>query len=914
MEFLILLAGVAGLAWLVSPIAVLILALSLRQARRQSRILTERVRLLENELVVPSHPSQPVASRTAPPASGATTAPLSPPAPAPSDAALVPDTKPPAAAPVRPGIARPSALPGQTTQQRRPSAPNPPASERPLPKPPGAGDSSADEQRPDPPWTDKLSSLLFGGNTLARVGVVILFFGFSFFLTYVAEAGWFTLELRLGAAALAGIALLAVGWRLRDSRREYALALQGCGAGIVYLTAFAAVNLYALAGAWIGLSVMLGLVVITAVLAVRQDARSLAVLASLGGFLGPVLVTRDASHVALFSYYAALDAGIATVAWFRAWRGLNLLGFVFTFIIGAWWGAEFYQPDYFATTQPFLALFFFLFVAVAVLHAWRRPPRLTGYVDGTLVFGVPLAAYSLQHRLASGFEYGPAIAALSFCVFYAVIAILIRQRGRDRMRLLVESFVALSVAFGTLAIPLAVDGSWTSAAWALEGAAVVWIGVRQNRRLALLSGLGLQFLAGCLAIGGQSADAVPVLNMVFLGHLMVSLAGLHSAWCLVQARVAGLDSRLFPVLTLAWGTVWWFGAGAFEISQHLTSVDRHAATLGFLTASAGAYALLRSRMEWKDLAYPPLILLPAMVLLALAWSATTPDLLARWGSLAWPAAFATQYWILWRLETDWREVAPGYHCATLWLGVFCVWREALWLSRELAPGDTAWSFAIPGFVPVYVLWGLATFRTLLKWPVERFRQVYLGGGQIPLLLAAMGCVLAASLHPGDPHPLVYIPLLNPVELLQVFALTALFQWYSAQAFESTDDAPRLAFGILCFVALNGAIARTAHHLADVPFQAGALWSSAVLQTLLSIVWTTAALAVMLGTSRAGMRREWRLGAILLAATVLKLFVVDLADTGEITRIVSFLVVGGLILVIAYVSPLPPPQDAESRRD
>ena len=428
---------------------------------------------------------------------------------------------------------------------------------------------------------------------------------------------------------------------------------------------------------------------------------------------------------------------------------MNLLGFVFTFIIGAWWGAEFYQPDYFATTQPFLALFFFLFVAVAVLHAWRQPPRLAGYVDGTLIFGVPLAAYTLQHRLASGFEYGPAIGALAFCVFYAVIAVLIRHRGREWMRLLAESFVALSVAFGTLAIPLAVDGSWTSAAWALEGAAVVWIGARQNRRLALLSGLGLQFLAGCLAIGGQSGDALPVLNMVFLGHLMVSLAGLHAAWCLLRFQVAGLDSRLLPVLTLAWGTVWWFGAGVYEISQHLSSLDQHSATLGFLTASAGAYALLRSRLEWKELAYPPLILLPATVLLTFVWSAATPDLLARWGALAWPAAFLTQYWVLWRLEADWPEVAPGYHCGTLWLGMFFVWREALWLSRELAPEGPAWSFAIPALVPACFLWGLATFRTFLKWPVERFREIYLGTGQIPLLLAVMGCVLAASFHPGN---------------------------------------------------------------------------------------------------------------------------------------------------------------------
>ena len=167
---------------------------------------------------------------------------------------------------------------------------------------------------------------------------------------------------------------------MRDLRREFGLALQGCGAGIVYLTVFAAVN-FDVVPAELGLGGMLVLVAATGILAAGQDASSLAVLSSLGGFLGPVLVTRDASHVALFSYYAVLDAGIVAMAWFRAWRALNLLGFVFTFLVGAWWGAAFYQPLHFATTQPFLALFFALFVAVPVLHAWRRPPRPAGIGD-----------------------------------------------------------------------------------------------------------------------------------------------------------------------------------------------------------------------------------------------------------------------------------------------------------------------------------------------------------------------------------------------------------------------------------------------------------------------------------------------------------------------------------------------------
>ncbi|MCK5193239.1 MAG: DUF2339 domain-containing protein, partial [Desulfobulbaceae bacterium] len=43
----------------------------------------------------------------------------------------------------------------------------------------------------------------------------------------------------------------------------------------------------------------------------------------------------------------------------------------------------------------------------------------------------------------------------------------------------------------------------------------------------------------------------------------------------------------------------------------------------------------------------------------------------------------------------------------------------------------------------------------------------------------------------------------------------------------------------------------------------------------------------------------------LGFVVLKLFMVDLEDIGTIARIVSFVVVGLLMLLIGYLSPLPP---------
>ena len=757
-------------------------------------------------------------------------------------------------------------------------------------------------------WADAITSWLFGGNAVVRVGVVILFFGVAFFLNYVAERGWFPIELRLASVAVGGLALLAVGWRLRTSRTEYALALQGGGLGIVYLTAFAAANLYEIIGAGSGLAVMVMLVVAGAVLAVRQDAPSLAVLATLGGFLGPVLVSRDGSHVALFSYYAVLDAGVVLVAWFRAWRVLNLLAFGFTFLVGTAWGVESYRPELFATTQPFLALFFLFFVAVSVLFAWRQPPRLTGYVDGTLVFGVPLAAFSLQHPLVSHFDYGPAWSALVVSLFYAVLTGALYQARPRALANLVDAFVALSVAFGTLMIPLALDGRWTGAVWALEGAALVWIGVRQSGTRAVLFGTLLQIGAGVAFLeetGGVSAG-IPVLNILYVGGLMVSVSGFLTAWLVYVHREENGFYSMLSNGALVWGLLWWFGAGSDEVARHLRLGDADSVTLVFFMASFAMLAWLRHRLNWSHLALPPLMMLPVQLWFLVMWRLTATHPLAQWGIIAWPLSLAALFWVLWRVGDDWGSRVGIFHRGALWLSLLLVTWEASWQVGRLLTEDS-WSFVTWALVPLAVVVALSKLGSQIDWPIRRFRDDYVGAGQVPILALVGFWLMVASVHPGDPEPLAYLPVLNPIELTQLCVLAVLF-WRGAQSglgMRIAEDTRVVWLAALGFVAMNGAVARATHYLADVPFRSEALWEAAVFQTALSIVWTSVAFVVMFSATRLAERTNWWAGVVLLGAVVVKLFAVDLADIGTIARIVSFVVVGLLILVIGYVSPLPP---------
>ena len=257
---------------------------------------------------------------------------------------------------------------------------------------------------PRPPRVPREPSFIWrwfmGGNTLVRVGVVILFFGVAFLLKYAYEHTHVPIELRLTGVAITAIVLLFIGWRLRLKRPGYALAMQGGGIGVLYLTVFAAFRLYQVLPPEAALVLLFLIASLSAALAVMQDAQSLAALGASGGFLAPILAsTGTGSHVMLFSYYVILNVGLLGIAWFKAWRPLNVLGFLFTFGIGTLWGARFYRPELFASTEPFLVIFFLLYLAIPILFARRRATELKNYVDGTLVFGTPLVAFGLQTQL-----------------------------------------------------------------------------------------------------------------------------------------------------------------------------------------------------------------------------------------------------------------------------------------------------------------------------------------------------------------------------------------------------------------------------------------------------------------------------------------------------------------------------------
>ncbi|HYM86076.1 MAG TPA: DUF2339 domain-containing protein, partial [Pseudoxanthomonas sp.] len=80
------------------------------------------------------------------------------------------------------------------------------------------------------------------GNVPVKIGMLVLLAGVAALLKYAVDQGMFTLpiELRLAGISAAALAGLVFGWRQRESKRSFALALQGGAIGVLLLTVFAA--------------------------------------------------------------------------------------------------------------------------------------------------------------------------------------------------------------------------------------------------------------------------------------------------------------------------------------------------------------------------------------------------------------------------------------------------------------------------------------------------------------------------------------------------------------------------------------------------------------------------------------------------------------------------------------------------
>jgi uncharacterized membrane protein len=281
--------------------------------------------------------------------------------------------------------------------------------------------------------------------------------------------------------------------------------------------------------------------------AIRHDTRAVAILASLGGFLTPILLGGDTDAAGvLFTYLFVLDAGLLAAAVWRGWRELPLLALAGTQLLYWGWLGEWYRPARLVPALVAASVFYALFAAVG-----RRGTAL-------LVLAAPTAYFLATRRILTP-DHTAWLALL--CLVLATGYFL---AGRRALRLAGEGatgvvlHLALAVAFLTLAFAVHLSRYTLALVWGVEGAVLLWGGLRlETRRLRLgaLVVLGLGWGRWLTLVTDRSwhDGAFLVAHPAFPAALVLGAA---SALAAGLYRRAGLEARggerlAYPGLVLA---------------------------------------------------------------------------------------------------------------------------------------------------------------------------------------------------------------------------------------------------------------------------------------------------------------------------------------------------------------------------
>src|SRR5579864_8519577 len=384
-----------------------------------------------------------------------------------------------------------------TRVEQRPSA----VAETPLPVKPSELPSSAASipTRPSPsptPYNPRQPSVVsrvqtdsdlesrIGSHWLNRIGIAALLIGVSYFLKFAFDNNWIGPAGRVTIGLLAGIAMVVWSERFRSKGyRAFSYSLKAVGIGAMYLSLWAAFQVYSLVPSGVAFVMMLAVTGATASMALAQDAQILAAFALTGGFSTPLLLsTGQNREIALFSYVAILDLATLALVRFKPWRRLLVMSYAGTLLLYIGWYSSFYTRSQLNLTIGFATLFFAIF-AIAPLITLQPDgemallasiPAVLAFVNAGVYF---LQAYAMIEEVDKTYM---AWFALGLAAIYIFLSRQVHARALTPGASEILHFLHLAVAIGfiTVAIPIRLDAHWITIGWFIEAGVLLWVANR----------------------------------------------------------------------------------------------------------------------------------------------------------------------------------------------------------------------------------------------------------------------------------------------------------------------------------------------------------------------------------------------------------------------------------------------------
>lgn len=771
--------------------------------------------------------------------------------------------------------------------------------------------------------------LAIGGTWLNRIGAVVLFLAVAFFAKYSFDQGWISPTARVIAAGVVGLALVGLGeWFVKGPSRTFAGGLLGCGVGVLYLAVFAAHGFYGLISHAAAFGLYVSVTALSIAVAVHGRHLPIAVLALIGGFATPILVsTGDNRQVELLVYLLALDVAFCVCADARRWDILRGLSWVGTTLLFGGWALKFYSEAVAWRTAAFVVAFYVLFhgeAIVALRRAAVEHPRWLAQllrVNNAAFFA---SVYFLLRHVAAGWMglFAIAAAAVQWTTAWKLL-----PRGRSaahpRLNLWIDGAAMLA-----LAAPMQFDRYMVSVSWAVQSVVALYFCRRFGSTWLRIKAVGVWIAAaGHLLIYEYRDEALAAalvrgplwhVSWMLVLFVAVGLLAYAGAAAALLRRTPHPDDKLAATFLLLAGTALLLGIFAAQW-------DRYVAAFAWMVLGALWWALARRSAGAQAMA---LLVLAAATAKFLLWDTAAAAASGGWRELAGPgtnravlcgialtALACLNRAVLVRRPGNGDRLIHRYPVGSLltvaalalitWTGTFETARAIRfepWVQGLFEKESSTRGLFVTAF------WGL---NALALWPFARAARPALTGFALVLTWLAvlrylLGDTLVSSIGGrwselsgiGSNRTFVVGLLLIGVSFYAYGRTRAIqrggaTRWLSLRAVQAI-----LALGIVAAAwAPTFEIGRVFRF---EPFRDRFADASLAMHVVLSAFWSLYATALLVvGFSRRTSLVR-RAGLVFFALTILKVAAVDVSYLERVYRIISFAVLGVLLLFASWL--------------
>jgi uncharacterized membrane protein len=464
------------------------------------------------------------------------------------------------------------------------------------PSPPKPKKPSFFERNPD-------IEKFIGENLANKIGIGILVIGIGFFVKYAIDQEWINEVGRVFIGILCGGILLGLAHYLRKSFTAFSSVLVGGGIAVLYLTIYIAFHAYGMFTPLVAFMLMAVITGFAVFFSLAYNKVELAVVALLGGFASPLMVsTGEGNYVALFIYITILDVGMMVLSFYKKWPLVNIISYAFTVLLyGTWLSTQFdYEtPGMIAGALVFATDFYLVFFAMNLINNIRER-RPFGAMEFALLlsntfFYYAAGMYVLNNSTGIDFRgvFTVALGVFNFGFAYA----LYKNSRVDKN--LVYLLIGLVLTFVSLAAPIQLKGNYITLFWAAETVLLLWLSQKSGIKLMKITShavMALMIISLMMDLQQvyESSDAqlAIVVNKGYLTSLFVVASFVLTLLLLKREKPEGqvINLGLYRNIVTVAAVLLIYSMNLLELTHHLSAAYPDDTQLRLL--SVGSYNLL----------------------------------------------------------------------------------------------------------------------------------------------------------------------------------------------------------------------------------------------------------------------------------------------------------------------------------